>query len=146
MKLITTAVLLLLLTHPGFSPQKPSQKSDVAAQIRELQKLEKRLNDLKLQDGDVTVELSGDNESSAKINVVVEKTELAPDSAAGDTGGKNKPKKKRSEFDIDLSNIEVPDEYINEKFASTFLTQQQFPDCPGVKVMQVGATADYEVV
>ena len=145
MKLITTAVLLLLLTHPGFSPQKPSQKPDVAAQIRELQKLEKRLNDLKLQDGDVTVELSGDNESSAKINVVVEKTEAATDSAA-EAGGKNKPKKKRSEFDIDLSNIEVPDEYINEKFASTFLTQQQFPDCPGVKVMQVGATADYEVV
>ena len=145
MKVITTAVLLLLLTHPGFSPQTRSQKPEVAAQIRELKKLEKRLNDLNLQGGDVTVELSGDNESSAKINVVVEKTESATDSGA-ETGGRNKPRKRRSAYDIDLSHLEVPDEYINEKLASTFLTPQQFPDCPGVKVMQVGASADYEVV
>ena len=144
MKLFTVAVLLLLLTHPGFAPQKSSQKPEVAAQIRELQKLEKQLKDLNLEGGEVSVELSGDRESSAKINVVVEKTESVTDSAA-ETGGRTRPIKRRKTFDIDLSNIEVPDEYINEKFASTFLTQQQFPDCPGVRVTQIGATADYEV-
>ena len=142
MKIISIATLLLLITCLRISAQNPSAKSE-AAKLADLQKLEQQLKELDKQFGSIDVDASGDEEKSTKFDVVVQKTAI---SAPPTLGGKSKIVTTKKNFEIDLTNIEVPDEYINQKIASAFLSDSQNGTCPGVKLMQVGATQDYDVV
>lgn len=139
MKLISIATLLLLIC---ISNQNPSPKSQ-ATNKADLQKVEKQLKELDKESGSVKVDVSGDTETSADFKVQVQKTVVIP--APPTLGGKEKVVTTTKNFDIDLTNIEVPDEYINQKIASAFLSDKQIGSCPGVKISQIGATEDYDV-
>src|SRR4051794_8248548 len=108
MKIISIATLLLLITCLRISAQNPSAKPE-ATKLADLQKLEQQLKELDKQFGNITVDVSGDEEKSTKFDVVVQKTEVI--SAPPTLGGKSKIVTTKKNFEIDLTNIEVPDEY-----------------------------------
>lgn len=141
MKLISIVTLLLLIciSNQNQSPKpQTTKKAD-----SNLQKVEQQLKELDKESGSFEVDVSGDKENAAKFDVQVEKTEVV---SVSPTLGGHKTIKTTKNVDIDMTNIEVSDEYINQKLASAFLSTKLIGDCPGVKLMQVGATADYDVV
>lgn len=141
MKFTSLAISLFLLTALVIPAQEGAKPQDTD-KLSEVKKLEDQIKELERNPGTVKVRVSGKKESTASINVAVERTELMAPS--GDEGKEEKVTTKKS-LDIDLKNIAVPDDYINEKVAASFLAEHQIGTCQGVKVMQVGATGDYDV-
>lgn len=123
------------------SIQKPAPKPQ-----SDIEKLEAEFKELDRQDEDVRVVVSGDKESSGNINIRVDTIELSSKVAGiepADSGLKIDTKKR---LDIDLSKINIPDEYFKRKVRAAFLKKEQTGLLPGVKVMQIDATDIYEVV
>lgn len=143
MKFTSLAIALLLLTSLVIPAQEPETKPQNTDKLAEVKKLEAQIKELERNPGTVKVRVSGEKESAASIEVAVERTEVM---APSTERGKEEKVTTTKTLDIDLKNIEVPDEYINEKVAASFLAETQIGTCPGVKVMQVGATGDYDVV
>ncbi len=143
MKFTSLAIALLLLTTIVIPAREAPTKPQETDRLSEVKKLEDQIKELERNPGSVKVRVSGKKESTASINVAVERTELIAPSSAG---GKEEDVTTKKSLDIDLKNIAVPDEYINEKVATSFLAEHQIGTCEGVKIMQVGATGDYDVV
>ena len=141
MRFMLFAVSLLLLTSLFVPTRKAASDAQDAKKPSEIKRLEDQLKELERHPGTVKVRVSGKKESSASINVAVEGIR-----SSSEPGQEGKLISTKKSLDINLKNVHVPDEYINEKIAASFLTETQIGTCVGVKVMQVGATADYDVV
>lgn len=142
MKFTSLAISFLLLTTLILPGQEAATKPQDTDKLAEVKRLEEQIKELERTPGTVTVRVSGKKESDASINVAVERTELM---APSSVGAKEVRVTSKKTLDIDLKDIAVPDEYINEKVATSFLTQHQIGTCEGVKIMQVAATGDYDV-
>lgn len=158
MKLIALALALLLLPIPNHHSVNLRELSgmpqDTQVKNAELLKLEAQFKQIDEQSDPVKVKVTGDKESSGNVTISVEReiptvipgvdSANANTSKSTDTG--KTVKKKETLLSIDLSKIDVPDEYINAKIAAAFSTPSESGACPGVKVMQIGAGVNYEVV
>jgi hypothetical protein len=125
--------------------------NDSNAQVKssELEKLEAQLKQIDKESDSVEVEVNGDKETSGTINITVERK--LPVTTIADTPtiiGASKTKKKKVTLPtIDLSKINVSDEYINEKInAMLSTTAPRCGELPGVKLSQVGVSGDYVVL
>jgi hypothetical protein len=111
----------------------------------QIQKLEEQFKQIDAEFESVKVQIAGDKEKSAIVNIVGEPAVVAEVTADSASASRKTKSKKLRRFALDLSNVEVPDEYINEKINATF-TRPLTGELPGVKVRQIGATANYEVI
>src|SRR6267378_3576352 len=126
MKLIALALALFLLLIPSYKPLGIPQNTQV--KNAELLKLEAQFKQIDKESDPVKVKVTGDKEPSGKVNISVERevpteataTDSADADASKQTGKKKTVKTKETLLDIDLSKIEVPDAYINEKIAGVF--------------------------
>ena len=152
MKFVALALALFLLLIPRYELSRIHQDTQVKSP--ELLRLEAKFKQIDDESASVTVKVTGDKESSGKVNISIEKDAAtvvgANDSAeagkSAQTGTLKARKTKETLLDIDLSTINVPDEYINEKIASILSTQTRCGTLPGVAVSQIGVGADYEVL
>lgn len=131
--LIPTLVFLLCITSNVFSQ----------TAITELQKLETQLKELDKDSNLVDVKVKG-KENSGKINIVVERE--VPGTTVNTTIISNTKKKKVTLPTIDLSKLEISDEYINNKMKEVLSSKAQCGNLPGVNLTQVGVSQDYEVI
>jgi len=101
----------------------------------DVKELEAKLEQIDQQSelASVKVDLEGSTEAAAHLNVTVTKS-IGLES--------------ETLLDIDLADVDVPDAYIQEKIDAAFRKGglEGLGELAGVKVMQKGATADYEVV
>lgn len=137
-------IILLLLTTGAFVPSRATLNLPQTTKVSDLDKLEAQLKALANSPNNIVVQ-----ESGGKITVVVEKTGKSAALAPKSTGvGESAELMEGAEqvIEIDLNKIEVPDEYIDKKFAAMSMPQNQNQDCPGVKLMQIRATKMYEVL
>lgn len=141
MKFTLLLVSLLLSTIIFVPPPKADSKAQETDKLAEVRKLEAQLKELERNPGTVKVNVSGKAEASANIDVAV--VGMKPSTESGQEGQFTTSRKS---LNVDLQNIDVPDEYINEKIAFSFSPDRQIGTCAGVRVMQVGATQDYDVV
>lgn len=141
---VLTVVILLLLSFSIVNQQELSGFQDTTVnKTLDLQKLEAQFKQIDEEPDSVEVDVSGNKESSGKMNIVVERKV----SFVQNTGKEDKTKtKKETLVDIDLSKVDVPDEYINEKIASAFSTPARCGTLPSVKLSQIDASKIYEVV
>jgi hypothetical protein len=114
------AVSLLLLMCLLVPPPKATSNAQHPTKLSDVKKLEDQLKELERHPGSVKVRVSGKKESSANIKVAVEG--MTPSTEVGQEGKLISTKKS---LDIDLKNVDVPDEYINEKISASFLAENQ---------------------
>ncbi len=145
MKFTAIALSLLLVTIISLSSTGATSYLHVQDdKLAAVKKLEDQLKELERNPGTVKVRISGKEESSANIKVAVARTEVLTPATEG---GQEKTVTTTKTLDIDLENVTVSDEYINQKIAtSRFEESGQTGPCPGVKIMQVGVTPEYDVV
>ncbi|HEY0323480.1 MAG TPA: DUF1353 domain-containing protein [Pyrinomonadaceae bacterium] len=120
--------------------------------IKELEAQFKRI-DKRSESALVEVDLAGSPATSAKLNISVNESKSF---SAG--GSKNIPgsaglaeeesglNQSETLLNVNLDNVAVPDDYIQAKIHTAFSKQNTLGELPGVKVSQIGASADYEVV
>ena len=84
----------------------------------------------------VDADFLGPSESSSYLRISTPTEGRAMGAAAGGGGG--------FLLEVDLKDVDISDDYIKAKLQASIANK--FADLPGVKVMQIGATADYEVV
>jgi Protein of unknown function (DUF1353) len=140
MKLIAFALALFLLLIPSYELSGVPQ--DTQVKNADLLRLEAKFKQIDEESDSVKVKVTGDKESAGNVNISVERE------MATATGGKTQQKlgkTKETLLDIDLSKINVPDEYIDEKMKAAFSTQTRCGTLPGVVVSQIDVSADYVV-
>ena len=151
MKLIALALALFLLLIPSYKPSGIPQNTQV--KNAELLKLEAQFKQIDEESNPVKVKVTGDKEPSGKVNISVER-EVPAEATLKDSANANTSKAiwkkktvrtKETLLDIDLSRIQVPDEYINEKITGVFSTQTRCGTLPGVVVSQIDVGANYVV-
>lgn len=142
MKLTAPAFILFILLLPNVYrvngqtlPSRP-EPNQVPKDILEL---EAKLKELDKYPPGITVKVKGDKKSPDKANIKFEMETVAVST------GSDEPTK-TTLLNIDFSKIHVPDEYIKAKIIAAFSNPGRGGECPGVKVMQLGASADYQVV
>jgi hypothetical protein len=152
MKLITVTLALLLLVIPGYEQSNNPQAGQTPK--AELLKLEAKLQEIDKEPDPFKVKVTGHKESSGKIKISVDR-EAASVYQTGDSAiresstqvaRRKSGKTKETLLDLDLSRINVPDEYIDEKISAVFGTQTNCGTIPGVVVVQDGVSPDYLVV
>ena len=138
--------LFVLITLPAVSLNKTSAQESAPKPMSDIERLEAEFKEIDAEAEDVTVNVSGDKESSGKISIKVKTTELSTQAVGvGDDKSGFKISTTKNLL-IDLSKVSVPEEYIKRKLAEVFLKTEPTGQLPGVKVMQIGASDIYEVL
>jgi hypothetical protein len=157
MKFTSLALAPVLLLIPnGYrigQQQPPAPPAVTREKFKELLELEAQLEKLDRETDPISIEVTGDDESSGKIKISahreIETATTTPMSGNANTSGQKSKKAKTQKvplLNIDLSKISVPDEYIREKIAAAFSNPSTRAGCPGVKVMKIEPGIDYQVV
>lgn len=147
MKITALAVLLLLAGSMLVTTRPAASGLQQIPVTSELEKLEAQLKELQNEPGNVRIT----SRSDGKI-IVVEKSSseilISEKMAGGGAKSASEPMSKLSSktvLEIDLSKIEVSDEYVEKKFAAAS-GENRPAGCPAVTLRQVaGAGAIYEV-
>lgn len=113
------ACLVSLMPHSFSRGRHPQTGQD------KIQKLQSELRKIDDKSGELKIKVKGEAESSAAIEV---------------------KKKNETLLDINISDAEIPDEYIDQQITNAFAPDVKNPQLPNIKVMQIGASKDYEVV
>lgn len=114
----------------------------------DLLKLEEQFKEIDKQSRSVKVQVTGEEESSARVSVKKDAPAAKPlpeTTASAESEAKQPVQEEETLLDLDLSKINVPDEYIDAKMAKAF-TAPMCGTIAGVKVSQINAGADYVVV
>lgn len=111
--------------------------------IRELEARLKEI-DARAESAPVEASLEGDSESSVKLSVSAWRPPPAPGGEAESAhAGLGEPE---TLLDVDLSEVVIPDEYVDRKVFEVFSNEGPQGLLPGVAVRQPAAGRDYEVV
>jgi hypothetical protein len=154
-KLTILALAFTLLIVPNNyrvnRQDKPTPPVATQEKFEELLKLEAQFKKLDEESDPVTIEVTGDNESSGNIKITVERsvaTTTTTNKSDENSGQKNKKEKTKTEtlVDVDLSKVQVPDEYINAKMSEVFSNPSKSNQCPGVTVQKIEPSIDYKVM
>jgi hypothetical protein len=108
---------------------------------------EDQLKQIDEQADSVTVKMMGENKISGYLNITGEK-EVNSTVTATSSDENNAPKSKKQRVTLlnyNLSTLDITDEYIDQKIFEAF-SKSDSGTLPGVKVRQIGATKNYEVV
>ena len=148
MRLTTLAIIGLLMAGLLIAkPSNPSSLQKPPGKYADLEKLEAQFKEIDKQYGPVRVEVTGNKESSGNLMIsVVKRVDRLGETAAPIDAAPARDGSQEITVNIDLSAVNVPDQYINEKIAAAFSAENQNGMLPGVKVMQLGASGIYEVV
>lgn len=113
-----------------------------------IQELEARFReiDARAESEPVAVSVVGEAESDANLSVSVQPTARPRAGEAVDPEAPHAPAPPEVLLDVNLAEVEVPDEYVVGRVHEVLSNQNPVGDLPGVKVRQVGASANYEVV
>lgn len=140
-------ILMSAFSGTGRAVTPPPQAKKVPKP--ELQKLEEvldRADELDKRSPPVKVEIEGDKEPTAKIKISMERRETVQ-STANVPPKEGPPKKVFETVSIDLSLIDISDEYIAKKLAgSKFATSEKCGSIDSVSIRQIGVTAYYSVI
>lgn len=116
----------------------------------DIQELEARFKEIdeRSESERVEVNVAGETESSGELNVSVGRevgadlhAEEAPPPDAGDLSAVGS----ETLLDVNLGEVEVPDEYVERKVREILLSRDQVGELPGVSVRQIGASERYVV-
>lgn len=138
MKLTTLAVILLLTSsvYTVNGQEKAKQLDDATMlKIQKLRELEAQLDSLPAS---AEVKTKGDDSST----ITIEWKETLTDTASNKD---NRSKTQTKRLDINLNELDVPDEYIDEKIKAA-LTEGKCGELPGVVIRHIGLTRHYELV
>jgi len=131
MKLAALTIILLLIPNTNGINRQGQSGSPEPSQTTELQMLEEQLRQIDAQADSVTSRMMGENKSAGYLNIT----------------GESKAKPQRvTLLNYNLSKLDITDEYIDRKIFEAFSKQSTGGTLPGVKVRQLGATKNYEVV
>jgi hypothetical protein len=121
--------------------------SNAQAANSELEKLEAQLKLLDQAGDSVQVKVKGDKETSGTISFTVEREwTVATINKNNTIIGTSDTKKRKVDLPaVDLSKVNVSDEYINERIKAS-LTKPTCGTLPGVVLSQVGVGRDYMVL
>jgi len=117
----------------------------------DIQELEARFKEIdeRAKAESVEVKVEGDADSYGNLRVSARRTASrrsdteAPPPAHGEAGSAQT----ETLLDVDLENVEVPDEYVERKIRAAFSIEEETVGLlAGVKVLQPAAGKDYEVV
>jgi hypothetical protein len=114
------------------------QVSELEAQFKEI--------DERSEVDSVDVSLEGDTESTGTLNVMVnERAEsIRPDYVLGILEStENGPE---TLLNVDLSEVDVSDEYIDSMIRAAIANKDKYPQLPGAVLRQIGATQDWELL
>jgi hypothetical protein len=120
--------------------------SNAQVQNTELEKLEAQLKQIDKESDSVEVKVKGDKENSSTINFTVER-EVPVGNKSNTTTITEATKTKKKDVTlptIDLSKINVSDEYIDEKIKAIF-SKPMCGEIPGVRLSQINVSRDYMV-
>ena len=143
MKFAALATILLLISNVYTVNRPDPLKPPVLVQTTDIQNLEDQLKQIDAQSDLVKVRLMGENKSSGYLNITIERDSTAT-AASSDAPKSTTPKE--TLLNYNLSKLDIPDEYIDQKISAAFTKQSDNGTLPGVKVRQIGATKNYEVV
>lgn len=107
-----------------------------------IQQLEDVLDQYKTEQS-VDVSATGDNETSGKLTLKFDRGLTAVAATAG--GGHLDPLLPEP-YEFDLSILSIPDTLITQIVIAVFSKENPAGSLPGVKVMQIGSSDEYEVV
>lgn len=133
MKLAALTIILLLIPNANGINRRGQSGSPAPSQEQttELPMLEEQLKQIDEQADSVTARMMGENKTAGYLNIT----------------GESKAKPQRvTLLNFNLSKLDITDEYIDRKIFETFSKQSTGGTLPGVKVRQLGATKNYEVV
>ena len=139
MKLIALAFILLLSSNIyTVNGQEQPKQLDEATQlkIQKLRQLEAQLDSLPAS---AVVKTKGDDDSS----ITIEWKEPVSTVASSEDNKMTLTRTKR--LDINLSELEVPDEYINEKIKESPVEPAKCGELPGVSLSQIDVTSKYQL-
>jgi Protein of unknown function (DUF1353) len=150
----------LILSASVVNRPAPAQAhQDKQANYDHLLRLEAQLKQLEQQSSSIKVKVNADNESSGNIVITGEReipdptkmiTHTSGDantSTEKDKKGKEKTVTEETVLNIDLSTLNIPDEYIDQQIKAVFSeTRTTCGTIPAVDVRQVGVSVNYEVV
>lgn len=141
MKLSALAIILLLISsvYTTTNGQEQAKQLDDATKLK-IQKLRDLENQLNSLPASAKVKSTGDDDSST---ITIEWKETSSGVSESIEGNKSKTQTKR--LIINLNELDVPDEYIEEKINAA-LTQSKCGELDGAILTQVGITRDYELV
>lgn len=151
---ITALVLILFLVSSALGVGRRATTSKASQPIHvksvNFQTLEDRFKQIDEESDTVKVKVTGDGESSGNI-IISTKRAVNTSKTATESAGESIPQssskwKEETLLNIDLSELTVTDKYIDEKIAAAFAIQGNVGTLPGVKVRQIGASGNYEVV
>lgn len=169
MKLTAIAAILILLLisdyHKVNRPEPPAVAQDSQVRNAELLKLEAQLKEIEQAADSIEVKVKGDKESSGSITITGERKEVldqppppidnanasnANTANANTTSGNIRAtrfkRRKEKLLDIDLSKINVPDEYIAEKATAIMTNPAMCGSLPGVPISQIGVSKFYQTL
>lgn len=149
MKLAALAIILLLIPHVNGVNRQAQSVSPQAAQEKttDIQDLENQLKQIDEQADSVEVRMMGENKSSGYLHITAEKEVNSTVTAtSSDTKAPKSTREKVTLLNYNLSTLNITDEYIDQKIFDVFSKQNDSGTLPGVKVRQIGATKNYEVV
>lgn len=155
--LVISFIAIFHSSAVAFQEARPARASTVSRVG--MRKLESDLNKIDIasrgNDNNVEVDIKGHDESTGTMKIRVLRQPSIPDS----TGG-GEPTAERTArvsdgahdllnpqmISIDLSLLDIPDTLITQTIVSIFTKEDAVGELAGVKVRQVGASANYEVV
>lgn len=152
MKHITLTLILLLPLIPNYSVNRrelSSAPQNTQVTDQDLLNLEAQFKQIDEEPGSVKVNVTGDRETSGEIKISIERKifSAARGGAQSTRDDISEPViEKETVLNIDLSNVNVTDEYVNEKIAAAFSATRREGACPGVKVMKIEGSRDYTVL
>jgi hypothetical protein len=149
MKLAALAIILLLIPNINGVNRQDQSGSAKPAQVKnaDLQTFEDQLKQIDEQADSVTVRMMGENKISGYLNITGEQ-EVKSTATANSPDENNVSKSKKQKVTLlnyNLSTLNITDEYIDQKIFEAF-SKSDSGTLPGVKVRQIGATKNYEVV
>lgn len=113
----------------------------------DVEELESRFREIddEVSDSDpVKASVEGDTESSGSLSVSVERKVIAGTERGGDAP-RSRSVESRTLLDVNLSEVDVPDHYVESAVRKIFSNQGQVGELPPLKIEQVGASQNFRV-
>jgi hypothetical protein len=159
--LLSVTSVLTCRSAVGFQAA-PPEKRKPSLESAEIRALKSEFNQIdvasRLNEADVRVNIEGDNQSTGKINIrVLRQPQRSITATAGgpERRAENEARVNATiadtplhleTFSFDLSILDIPDTLITQTIVSVFTKTNALGELAGVKVRQLGATANYEVI
>jgi hypothetical protein len=134
-----------MLSSVANAQEQSPMDAPTAAKIEKLRKLEAQLKEID-QLGEfakVQVKVEGDKESSLIVKITAVQVPLSAETTQTSKAGKSETA--ITLFNLNLTEADIPDEYVDQKIKEFFDTPSRCGSIPSVVISQIGVSPNYKV-